>query len=386
MAKKKKIKEKNGITSIDAICGYCMGTMTYRGFAPLSVLSQMSQPDEFHQLKNPNGTQRNLSPKHAKEAYQYAQKNKGNPYALWPEIILNIRNKSALKFQSKSKAKGPKDPNLSYGKIKIDWGKIEKAKGKNEVAISRVDGNHRLHFSGGERNKNFPALEDVYSPFCIIDNIPEEGEREIFKTINAEQKKLRVDHLLRIEQQQSSETILWKNNKPLWIVGKLSDEKDSPFYKLVHMGGKKFKEEAYLINQKGLLDGVRQIFKHFTYISDINSPNKLKPIMINYFKAVKAVWPTEWQDKKKYKLMTNTGLQALGILGGKVMNNLYLSKKYTVEKYKSYLRDIKNGIPDFWESKGDYMEGKSGRPGAQKIADDMYDYLALQIDEDDLEV
>ena len=46
-----------------------LDTTCYRGSAPLAHLALLSQSDVFDQGTNPEGLQRDLSPKHASEAY-----------------------------------------------------------------------------------------------------------------------------------------------------------------------------------------------------------------------------------------------------------------------------------------------------------------------------
>lgn len=384
--RKKKIKDRKPIevTPIYAMQGYCFGVLCYRGFAPLSILSRISLPDEYHPINNPLGTQRELRVKHAKDAYNYAKKNK-NSIALWPEIILNVRDKKVLTIVTKAPTKGPKDEDLSFVKIQIDWDKINEAKKKNKTVIARVDGNHRLYYAGGEMRKNFDALDDVYSPFCIMEGITTDQEKIIFRTINAEQSRLNITHLLRIETETTPDAELWSKNKTLWIVNRLTHDTDSPFFGQVYTGGKKGKGEVYDITQKGIFDGVNQLLKEFTSHDIIKSSDKLLPIIKNYFSAIKEIWGIEWSNNKNYKLKTNTGLQAVGIVGGKILNNIFNSpiKDFKIERLKEQIITIRNEYKDFWKSDNEqFMKGKSGRAGAVKIAEDIYEILSQPSEED----
>jgi DNA sulfur modification protein DndB len=383
--KKLKDRQKIDVSPIYAIQGKCFGVVSYRGFAPLSVLSRMSTADEYHQLTNPTGTQRNLNYKHAKDAYHYAKDHSNKKDALWPEIILNIRLQDALTISTKGAAKGPKDVRLSSIKIQIDWEKIRSCKVSEKIAVSRVDGNHRLYYVGGEINKKYPPLDSVYSPFCITDGISVDDEKLIFMTINHHQKKLNVDHLLRLKQQLSTPDEMWTKNRALWLVTRLGEDRKSPFFKEVHKGGKKTKVESYLIRQKSLLDGVNQILRNFTIHKKIYDREKLLTIIINYFNSVKSLWPDEWIDSRKYKLMTNTGLQAIGIVGGMLMNMLSPSGSLKEKDFMDRLIQLKREKRNCWESKGEFMEGRSGRPGAQKIADEII-AIVTTFDDSSLEV
>jgi len=369
-----KKKEKKG-TSIYAISGNCLGIKCYRGFATLSILSQMSMADEFHQQNNPFGTQRDLNRKHAREAYEYAKDCKGKKHTIWPEIILNIVDRKVVKIINRSAVKGPKEHESFLVKIQIDLEKISELKKKGEIAISRVDGNHRLFFAGGE-HRGFSPLDDIYSPFCIMVNIGDENEKIIFRTINNEQKKLNVSHLQRLEIQTAPRPELWEKNKALCIVEMLYEDTESAFYQKIHKGGKKPKGETYIIKQKSLYDGIDQILKNYTLHSNLdNQQTTLRLIIINYFKAIQELWPKEWENSQEFKLMTNTGMQALGIVGGKLMAMLHHTSSWRKDDFKDKLMPLKREMPSFWNSKEPSMDGKSGRPGAQKIAEDIMEII-----------
>ena len=93
----------------------------------------------------------------------------------------------------------------------------------------------------------------MYSPFCITQGITIDDEKRIFMTINRQQKRLNVTHLLRLQEQLSTEDDLWDKDRGAWLVKKLSEDKTSPFYKQVFKGGKRAKGEIYLIRQKSPL-------------------------------------------------------------------------------------------------------------------------------------
>lgn len=71
-----------------------LGVRSYRGFAPLSELANVSKADILDQAKNRLGTQRNLSLQHARKAYQYVSETER---AFYPEMIfLKLARKCAV--------------------------------------------------------------------------------------------------------------------------------------------------------------------------------------------------------------------------------------------------------------------------------------------------
>jgi hypothetical protein len=114
------------------ISGQVLGVTVYRGYAPLQQLSRVSRADVYDAESNPTGTQRDLSPKHAREAYEYIRNNE---FGYWPEVFLSARDPSVVQFE-------PSQTDADVGYLIIDDEKIRRS---SVISISRVDGNHRLH-------------------------------------------------------------------------------------------------------------------------------------------------------------------------------------------------------------------------------------------------
>src|SRR5437762_10878566 len=77
-----------------------LDTVCYRGSAPLAHLGLISQPDVFDQVTNPDGLQRDLSPKHASDAYDYVTREKKSEFPrAFPEVVLNVRDRKILELQ-----------------------------------------------------------------------------------------------------------------------------------------------------------------------------------------------------------------------------------------------------------------------------------------------
>ena len=112
-----------------------LGVNVYRGFAKLGDLADISKADIYDQKNNPTGTQRDLSPGHARDAYGYV---KNRDLGFWPEVFLCARKKDVMTFYPVS----AKLPDL--GILEIDTAAA--AKGSKGIAISRIDGNHRLQY------------------------------------------------------------------------------------------------------------------------------------------------------------------------------------------------------------------------------------------------
>src|SRR6266700_1911031 len=88
-------KKSTTVLRFPVLEGTCLGHKAFRGFASLTDIAKISKADIFDQNENRSGTQRNLSLTHARRAHQYVQSTQG---AFYPEAILNIRDKSYVRF------------------------------------------------------------------------------------------------------------------------------------------------------------------------------------------------------------------------------------------------------------------------------------------------
>jgi len=145
----------------------------------------------------------------------------------------------------------------------------------------------------------------------------------------------------------------------------LREEPNSPFYKLVHIAGAKSKGEAFIINQKSLYDGIRILYKSLDVnLKDERNIRNLPQIIIRYFNAVSKHWHLEWKDSKKYLLMSNTGMQALGIVGAQLIERLVRSEKIQEE---DFLKELKT-VQFSWEKVQGDKKLPTGRSGGEIIA------------------
>lgn len=198
----KSIAKSTAYLRVPVIRGVVLGVTVFRGYAKLCDLARISMADIYDQSKNPKGTQRDLSPKHAKEAYEYV---KTRDFAFWPEVFLCARNKDVARFTSNSKMP-------QTGILEIDLNAVTRS---GRIAISRIDGNHRLHYADGA-DPAFPAIEKTVS-FCMAYGLTQDEEILLFKDINDNQKAMSTSHLDNIEIRLTPEESLKRNSPDLYI-------------------------------------------------------------------------------------------------------------------------------------------------------------------------
>jgi DGQHR domain-containing protein len=183
----------------------------------LSELARISEADIFDQETNRTGTQRNLSMQHARRAYQYVSDTER---AFYPELILNIRDKSFVTFSALQDLDGTQFGRLCFTKD---------PRKANKIVVSRLDGNHRLWFADGHEKGMDPVGRPV--SFCLLTVTDQEKELELFRDINDNQMGMNTSHLQNITARLLGDKILKLKDPALYIVQKLTKDKTSPLYK-----------------------------------------------------------------------------------------------------------------------------------------------------------
>lgn len=296
-------------TNLDTIC--------YRGAAPIADLARISVADVFDQVTNPDGLQRDLSKKHALEAYEYvaAEPRAEHPRA-FPEVVLNVRDRGVCKVEPVNLPAGVP---VRLVKLTFDLGKIERAK---TPKVSRVDGNHRLMFADGD-GKDRPPLAAT-APFQLHLGLSREQEASLFLDINAEQKGLNTSHLRFLRSRLTSDVIEKHDHPARWMARRLAEDVGSPWHELVHYGGSKVgSKEAGVVrplNFTALESGVRRTLTRSTMLSDLTDVDARYKLVRTFWRATAEVWPEAFDRPAEYLLARNIGVQVMSTVAAPVID------------------------------------------------------------------
>jgi DGQHR domain-containing protein len=356
-----------------------LDTVCYRGSAPLAHLALLSQADVFDQESNREGLQRDLSPKHASEAYEYVKRpiEPDRPRA-FPEVVINVRDKKVIEMepidwrldgQTESAA-----PEAKLYRLRFDLSKMTGSK----VSVSRVDGNHRLEYGAGDERRQ-PLMASV--PFQVHIGLTRDQERSLFVDINANQKGLNSSHLAILQGRLTPDEMEIRDHRDRWIAKRLVEDPLSPWHGLVHLGGSKksAKQQGLVryVNFASLQTGVGKTLSKSQYIHDLTDPNAQYVVMRNYWTAVKRVFAEQWATPKDYLLLKNIGVLSLSILGGTIIDRCFARERYTVEDMANYLEQVSNRFD--WDkdaASGDKaVTGMSGNQAALIIAGELSNEL-----------
>jgi DGQHR domain-containing protein len=288
-------KNKTAFLKVPVVRAKVLGVKVYRGFANLADLADVSKADVYDLQSNPKGTQRDLSPAHARAAYEYV---KNSEVGFWPEVFLCARKKDVVTFHPAS----PELPNL--GMLEID---MKAVKQSVAIAISRVDGNHRLHYGDGKQG-GYSRVEKLVS-FCLAYDLTREEEIQLFKDINDNQKRMNTSHLDGIEVRLTPAEELKHRSPELYIAQRLSRDSASPFHGRVFEGGKKL--VGVDIPLRGLKTGIEYMLSRSTQLPHLDDAEAQYRVIKNYFNAVKKWQPKAWSSPKEYIMLRGSGLWAI---------------------------------------------------------------------------
>lgn len=339
---------ENDVLMIPVLRGVVLGVKVYRGYCPLSLLSEISRPDVYDKVNNPHGTQRDLSPSHAKDAYDYV---KTHDLAYWPEVFLCIRYRNVVIYEPLS------DDYPDMGLLKIN---IKEIQDSSSISISRVDGNHRLFYANGAV-KGYSKIDKTVS-FCLAYGLDRSEEMQLFKDINDNQKKMDTSHLDSIEVRLSPEDLLKKKSPDLYIADKLGKEPDSAFFNRVFEGGKKASSTD--IPLRSLRTGIEYMLSRSIQLPRLEDAEAQYRVIRNYFSATKLWLPDAWANPKDYLLLRGVGLWATCFIGAHVIDRALQNEKFDADYMLEILRSGKDWD---WTKNGEF-KGFSGRGGAVQIS------------------
>lgn len=359
------------LTNIElyALEGKSFGLVTYRGYAKLSDLARISQADIYDESNNPGGIQRDLDKRHALEAYEYAAFGKGKlgEYRLWPEVVLNVRDPSVVRQEAETKVGG-----LVLTKLSFDTNKIDKS--STSPQVSRVDGNHRLHYAEGD-DKGKSPVEEI-TPFSITIGLDVAGEQALFADVNDNQKGMNTSHLHNIRYRLTPQMKTMETLPELWISEKLHEDPDSPFLGLVYKGGVRSQGSERYINLTSFKDGVELLLSSGKTLKTIpGSPGTRVPaqylLIRNYWNAVKKIYSSDWN--KKSLLLKGVGYRAMSIAGGDIIDRCLAEGKTNSNDMETLVeRTRKTRLDDGrsldWANDGP-LKSYGGMKGVNLLAD-----------------
>ncbi|AIX08016.1 MULTISPECIES: DGQHR domain-containing protein [Bacillus] len=227
-----------------------------------------------------------------------------------------------------------------YDKSRTSFGRLVcKKKG------SLMDGQHRL---GGIELYLKETNAQINVPILAFHYLDDDEEIRLFDTINTEAKGI-GSSLSRYLKRESDDLS--------WVATQLITQADSPFHELGTIVGKR--STAKHITLQNIYKALIYLTKH----PKLKKLNKEKILIISmlYFENIKKVFPDDWGNYKESKLTHIVCINALSILGSKLLVKCMIEESNQVDssKLNKYLTRI-NKVN--WSNQGEmkYLKGLSG--------------------------
>jgi len=265
-----------------------------------------------------SGIQRNLNPKRLKEISDYYT-SKDEPRILPNCIIVSLSEDSYFK----------------NGKLYIA------IKEHGEAFV--LDGQHRLFAFGPEYAKDL-SIDLVVSAFI---GVSDEIKAFVFRKINMTQRKINPSLVYDLIPMLRKDWITFQDYRAKAILDCLNTERTSPWYDGVAMLGSRERP----ITQASFITRLKTLFKKGNVFED--SPENVFfeeviqiEVLVQYFQAVKEVFPKAWNNKK-YILCKNAGFATMLNLLKPMIDDMTKRKTILVDNEKLNL--TKNDFKPYLE-------------------------------------
>ncbi|SFM48090.1 DNA sulfur modification protein DndB [Paenibacillus sp. 1_12] len=308
------------------------GRVAYQSYFPASVGINLIYVKPFDHPSG-KGYQRPVDAKRCADFAYYLSKGED---ALFTPILLNAAANWEFACYDKQRP--------SYGRLLC--------RGR----ASLMDGQHRV---GGIEKYVRETNSDINIPFLAFHSLDEDEEIKLFDTINTKAKGIgtSLSKFLRRDSDDIS-----------WIATEMMTRKDSPFYLIGSIIGKR---------TKGRHVTLQNLYRTLTYllksenISILPKEEKIQ-MALTYYNALRDKFIFEWKDYKNYRTTHIVSIDALSIAGSSILSASLKENKKQVDL--SAIVKYVNKLSVEWSADGPlkYVKGLSG---SKKLAEELADQM-----------
>lgn len=310
--------------------GFCGNQEVFLGFAPANLLHSCSFADTLNEDTG-EGYQRPFSREHSRSFKQYIEQ----PETSTIPLTFNLRP-GLSHLWSLERHKAPKSSFLLLQPKK--------------PCLAQVDCQHRL----GDM-----AISNISFAFMSFIGLDLRTEMSLFNIINSKAKGLSSS--LTDYHQTKLVFDLAEEAPHLLLAKRLNEDAYSPWYKLVRYGGETtsglMRRTSFRMLQTSIRKLIKQMRSYGIYEIEIQYS-----AIVNFWNAVKDVFPEEWADHRHHLLAKGIGLYSLMELLGYLLslNNSKMDREY----FKNKLNLLKSSID--WKSDGMFSDA-GGKKGAHEV-------------------
>jgi DGQHR domain-containing protein len=218
---------------------------------------------------------------------------------------------------------------------------------KSVKALAQVDCQHRL----GEL-----AASEIPLAFMAFMGLDLRSEMAMFTVINSKAKGLSSS----LTDYHNSNLIanLFADAPHLYIARRLNDDQDSPWFKLIRLGGKPTPGLKRRTSLRMMQTAVDHFLSH-TSRKTFSNADIAYGVVADFWRAVAQVFSAEWCDPRHHLLTKGVGLHSLMHIAADIVNNTgvaSLDKEFFVQQ----LSALKGRVD--WRSNGEFSSagGKKG--------------------------
>ncbi|MEQ6353199.1 DGQHR domain-containing protein [Lysinibacillus sp. M3] len=309
------------------------GRVTYQGF----VSSQIAVNFSYSKLYNDSsgkGYQRPIDKKRCKDFSNYLSQGED---ALYTPILLNAFGN--WEFHA-------------YDSHRRNFGRLICKK-----KATLMDGQHRL---GGISDYINETDSTLNVPFLAFHYLDEDEEIKLFDVINSKAKGIGTS---------LSRYLNRDNDDNSWVATNLILKPESPFFSKGTLIGRRTKEKNVTLQN---LYNIIKLLTKKSSLANLSKERKLN-LALFYFNLIKELFPDQWEDNQLYRMTHITCLNALAIVGNKIINENYLIKSQQPDSVK--IAKLLTNLKEIdWLTTGN-LKYLKGAAGSKMLADDILNCL-----------
>jgi len=324
------MKKNSSFYSLSGLIGKCGSLDVFLGIAPANLLHEISFADVLDEDTG-RGYQRPRNKSHSLDFKKYIMSEKSSTIPLTFNLRKEIRNFWRINRRGNGTA-------TLYLK-------------KRSPCLAQVDCQHRL----GE-------LYDMDVPLAFMAFIGLDLRDEMAQFVIINSKSKGLSSSLTDYHQTNLLSDVAAEAPHLCIARRLNEDPESPWFRLIRYGG----ETTSGLKRRTSLRMMQKAIYRFigqTREADLGKIDNIYGIIREYWKAVQAVFPMEWNDHRHHLISKGIGLHSLM----RLLADIVMKEKcqdYAIDFFKDRIRPLKGKID--WTSKGLFAHA-GGQKGVQEV-------------------
>lgn len=322
--------------SISGIIGRCGERDVFIGFAPASILAQVSFADLLDESTG-RGYQRRFHREHSLEFKKYIQQ----PNASTIPLTFNLRpdHSQHWKLEQNTATSNTATLSISDTQVKV---------------MAQVDCQHRLGYLGDS---------SIQFAFMTFIGLTVAEEMEIFRVINGKAKGLSGSLLDFTEARLAADNL--STVKPeLYIALRLHEDSRSPWHQRLDLGGKSTLGTKRQASLRTMQNAAKRFLRE-AQLPPTKKPDTTVHLLIEFWTAVSMVLPNEWASPRTHMLTKGIGVYSLMSLAGVLTREaIQANRNCDLDYFIAKLSDFLDRID--WSNHGS-LHGYGGASGANAV-------------------